>query len=407
MDAASGTCSRRLAAGDGTSHQTGFVMHIKHISASSRLFCYLVERPWRWLAAAGALLSSMACSSAPNEVGTEGLVRWTRASPQGPTLAQFPHLAASDSGVFIGYPNTVIAVRAQDGQFLWQQSTDRSVGLVAFGDSVIAVLAGGISVGLRQATGVTLWSRSIAGKSSTVPPVRVGSTAVFNTSDASLWAVDGLTGDGRRLASALQLSDTAAAGIWSIAANGDTAIVFLQLDSQVGETGDFVVTRVHVPSSTIVSRSRITRLENEFGENRRMVVQDSVVVLPIAGCALGVDARTGQRRWKQCGSIAQVSLRDGLLYATSGSGPVFAIDPITGRNLRRLDLPVTSPFDLVACREGIILVNGGLLLLQNRDGATPAAVGGTDQFDDYLGLVRNGATLFAHGETAMMALRCN
>lgn len=382
-------------------------MHTIGADARSRFLRCLASRQWRRIATACVLLISAGCSAAPNEVGTEGLVRWTRPSPRGPAFASFPRLAASDTGLFVGYPNTVIAVRARDGQFLWQQSTERSIGLVTFGDSVIAVLAGGTSVGLRQATGAPLWSRSIAGASSTVRPVRVGTTAVFNTADASLWVVDGLTGNGRRLASALQLSDTTAAGIWSIAANGDTAIVFLQLDSQVGETGDFVVTRVHVPSSTIVSRSRITRLENEFGENRRMVVQDSVVVLPIAGCALGVDVRTGQRRWKQCGSISQVSLRDGVLYATSGSGPLFAIDPITGRNLRRLDLQVTSPFDLVACREGIVLVNGGLLLLQNRDGATPAAVSGTDQFDDYVGLVRNGATLFAHGETAMMALRCN
>lgn len=383
------------------------MMHIKSTSSCSRFLGCLAERQRRWIAAACVLLTSTACSSAPSEVGTEGLVSWARPSPAGPPFALFPRLAASDTGLFIGYRNTVIAVRARDGQFLWQRSTEQSVGVVAFGDSVIAVLAGGTSVGLRQATGAPLWSRRIAGASSTVPPVRVGTTAVFNTSDASLWAVDGLTGDGRRLASALQLSDTAAAGVWSIAANRDTAIVFLQLDSEFGETGDFVVTRIHVPSSTIVSRSRITRLDNEFGENRRMVVQDSVVVLPISGCALAVDARTGRRRWKQCGSISQVALRDGVLYATSGSGPLFAIDPVTGRNLRRLDLQVTSPFDLVPCQEGIVLVNGGVLIVQNRDGAKPGAVNRTDQFDDYLGLVRNGATLFMHGEKSMMALRCN
>ena len=103
------------------------MMHIKSTSSCSRFLGCLAERQRRWIAAACVLLTSTACSSAPSEVGTEGLVSWARPSPAGPPFALFPRLAASDTGLFIGYRNTVIAVRARDGQFLWQRSTEQSI----------------------------------------------------------------------------------------------------------------------------------------------------------------------------------------------------------------------------------------------------------------------------------------
>jgi len=367
----------------------------------------LLARLFRDASAIVTIAMLGACSQSPTDAGSDGIVRWTRASPTAPAFASFPRLAVSDSALFIGYPNLLIAVSVRDGRTLWQRSDVPSIIPVAFGDSVVAVVSAGTSVGLRQATGATLWSRQVPGERSTVPPVMVAGHAVFNTLDGTLWAVEGLSGTVRRLASTLQLADTVGAGVWSIAVIGDTVVVFLQIDTPVGETGAFVVTRVHLPSSTVVSRSRIRREEGEFGSNRRMVVQDSVAVLPINGCAVGVDARTGRRLWTRCINIGQVSLRDGVLFATSGSGELFVLEPLTGRIVRRLDMRVTSPFDQFPCREGIVFVNGGMQIVQNQDGARSRDINRTTDFDGYVGLVRNGTTLFAHGEQSMTALRCN
>jgi PQQ-like domain len=342
-----------------------------------------------------------------NRVEPVDLVQWIHPAPTAPESDTLPRLAASSIALFIRYPQTLTAVSRRDGHVLWQREDLTGLGVAAFGDSVIAVLTGGTSVGLRQSTGATLWKRSVPGGGMNVPPVMSGASGVFATRDGTLWAAEGVAGAVRRLASVAQLSDTSAAGIWSLTSTGDTVTAFLQLAAAVGETGDFIVARIHVPSATVLLRHRITRRSDEFPENRRMVVQDSVAVLPISGCALGVNLHTGRRLWTQCLNIAQVALRDGVLRAMSGNGELIRLDPLSGEVRERLPLHVTAPFDLTTCRGDVVFVNGGVALVRSTDRARSVPLGRSTQFDRYIGLVRSDSTLFAYGRQSIMAFDCD
>jgi len=359
-----------------------------------------------WLAVIASILG---CRSVPVQLqaNSVSLVQWIHTVPAAPESDTLPRAVASSVALFVREAAVLTAVSRDDGHVLWRRDDLTGLGIAAFGDSVIAVLSGGASVGLRQSTGKTLWSRPVPGGRASVPPVMSGATGVFPTRDGVVWAAEGLTGKVRRLATVRQLTDTSAAGVWSLTSSGDTVTAFLQLASAVGETGDFVVARIHVPSATVLSRHRVTRLHDEWPANRRMVVQDSVAVLPLSGCALGVNMQNGRRIWLQCINISQVALRDGELLAVTGYGELFRLDPASGHLIERVPLNVTAPFELEPCRQGIVFVNGGVALVQNAAVARTIPLGRSTQSDDYVGLVRSDSTLFAYGRQSNMALRCN
>ena len=371
-----------------------------------------------WRHESDALLTLMllavlaACGSEPtgSNDGTAARVIWQRFTPPTQIGDGFTSIAASSSGVFIGYFSTLTAMRPSDGVVLWQKRGGAGTATptfrpVVFGDSVVAALSGGTSVGYRQLTGDVLWSRTIPGRALTSQPTVAGPYGVFGTFPGELWTIEGLTGAARRLANMAQLSDTTDAGIWGMTSRGDTVVVFIQRDHPAGELGDFFVTRILASSGEVLSRSRIARQDAEFPENRPFFVVDTVAVLPISGCGIGVDVRTGRRLWRQCGMAR--ALRNGLLYAERSVSDIVVINPQTGALVRRITTGGSSLFDVFPCREGLVYSAFSLNIIDDRSGARARAVQGSTQDDLYTTLARHGNTLYAHGERVITALTCN
>ena len=376
----------------------------------------LHQRVWRNGCAAFQALTTLvvlaACGGEPtgSDDGTAASVVWQRATPPTQIGDGIPSIAASATGVFIGYFSTLTAMRPIDGAVLWQRRGGAGTATptfrpVVFGDSVVAALSGGTSVGYRQLTGDVLWSRTIPGSALTSQPTVAGPYGVFGTFLGELWAIEGLTGATRRLATMAQLSDTTAAAIWGTTSRGDTVVVFVQRSHPNGELGDFFVTRILASSGEVVSRSRIARQDGEFPENRPFFVVDTVAVLPISGCGIGVDVRTGRRLWHQCGK-ARV-LRNGLLYAERAVSDIRVVDPHTGALVRTITTGGSSLFDVYPCREGLVYSAFSLNIVDDRSGARARAVQGSTQDDGYTTLARHGNTLYAHGERVITALACN
>lgn len=353
----------------------------------------------------------VACGREPTsgDGGSAPRVLWQRLTPPTQIRDGRPGIAASGTGIFIGYSSTLTAIRPGDGALLWQKRGGANTSTptfrpVVFGDSVVAVGGGGTASGYRQRTGDVLWTRPIPGPVLTSQPVVAGPYVVFGNAPGELWAIEGLTGATRRLATMAQLTDTAGAGIWGMTSQGDTVVVFIQRDHPTGEFGDFFVTRILASSGEVVSRSRIARRDDEFPENRPFLVADTVAVLPISGCGVGVDVRTGHRLWRQCGS-ARV-LRNGLLYAERSVSDILVVDPRTGALVRVITTVGSSVSDVYPCREGLVYTAFSLNIVDDRSGARSRAVAGSVQDDLYSTLAWHGNVLYAHGERVITALTC-
>ncbi len=353
-----------------------------------------------------------ACGGAPTDADgdTAPRVLWQRPTPPREISDAIPAIAASGSGVFIGYFSTLTAMRPDNGALLWQKrggegTTTPTNFPVVFGDSIVAVLSGGTAVAYRQRTGDVLWSRTIPGRALRNQPTVAGPYGVFGTALGELWAIEGLTGATRRLATMTQLSDTTDAFIWAMTAIGDTVVVFIQRDHPNGDLGDFFVTRILASSGVVLSRSRIARQDSEFPVNRPLFMADTVAVLPIIGCAVGADVRTGRRLWRQCGNVR--AMRNGLLYAERSVSDIRVIDPHTGSLVRTITTFGSTVYDVYPCAEGLVHTAFSLNIVDDRAGARPRAVQGSTQDDLYDTLARQGTTLFAHGEREVTALACN
>lgn len=386
------------------------VVMAARLSRRGMICAWLASRARRLSTAMLTLVAApvlASCANAPTDGGDapRAIVLWNVPTPPRKPSDGLPVLAASGTGVFIGYQETLTALRARDGAILWQRTGIPTFRPVVFGDSVVAVLSGGSAIGISQRTGNTLWSYVIPGPPLTSQPTVAGPYGVFGNIPGELWAIEGLDGGPRRLATMAQLSDTTSAAIWGMTSRGDTVFVFIQRDHPDGEFGDFFLTRVLASSGQVLSRSRIARLEGEFPENRPVIVADSVAVLPISGCGIGVDTRTGLRLWRQCGE-ARV-LRDGLLYAAGGVSDIIVTDPATGVLRRTITTGGASLFDVYPCREGLTFTAFLLGMIDDRAGARARQVRGNLQDDLYTSLAHHGTTLYAHDERTVTALYCS
>ncbi len=311
--------------------------------------------------------------------------------------------SATESVYVVSGVSELVAHRTSDGSVLWTRRDVPTLMPLIVGDSLFVALIGGQTAAVRLRDGTVVWRGSVPGGAFAVYPIQSRSSAIVTNVAGDVFSVDLSTGAARTLAT-MQTLAGGEGSVWALLADGDTAIIISQRNSDQGR-GAITSTRLLTSSGAILSIATVPYQPNEFLTAQRAFRVDSLVILPISGGVIGINYRTGARVWTAQSNSTGIAVRDGVVYSGSGTGDITVYDAATGRVLRRIAMSARVAggiLDQYPCREGIFFTSGGLWVVSDAAGASPHRV-----YNDLFSLLsRGGSTLFASAQKHEVALRC-